>query len=105
MDKMQDTCIMVPVHQNIIDPIYAEIAIQSLNKLMSLNIDTSDLDKEAKMVEAKIKEIINKHKETHENYKKATEDPDLRCTLNQSKCRGCGVWSGKKLCHRKSRRT
>lgn len=73
-DKLQDTCIMVPVRQNLIDPIYAEIAIQGLNKLLNLNIDITDLDKEAKMVEAKVKEIINKHKETHDNYKKATED-------------------------------
>lgn len=74
MDKLQDTCIMVPVRQNLIDPIYAEIAIQSLNKLMNLNIDITDLDKEAKAVESKIKEIISKHKETHDNYKKAAED-------------------------------
>jgi uncharacterized protein len=70
IEKLPDTCIMVPVKQNIIDPIYAEIAIQNLNKLMNLNIDITDLDKEAKAVEAKIKELINKHKETHESYKK-----------------------------------
>jgi uncharacterized protein len=73
MDGMNDVNIMVPVQQNIIDPIYAVVAIQSLNKLMSLNIDVTELDKEAKAVEAKIKELINKHKETHENYKKAID--------------------------------
>lgn len=74
MQKRQTTSIMVPVRQNIIDPIYAEIAIQSLNKLINLNIDITDLDKEAKAVEAKIKELISKHKETHENYKKAADE-------------------------------
>lgn len=73
MDKLQDVNIMVPVQQNLIDPIYAEIAIQSLNKLMNLNIDVSALDKEAKVVEAKIRDIINKHKEVHDNYKKAVD--------------------------------
>lgn len=74
MDGISDIDIMVPVQQNIIDPLYAETAVQSLNKLLNLNIDVSDLDKEAKMVEAKIKEIISKHKETHENYKKTVDD-------------------------------
>jgi len=74
LDKGNDICIMVPVHQNIADPAYAEIAITSLNKLMNLNIDITDLDKEAKIVQAKIKEIISKHKESHESYKKAVDD-------------------------------
>ncbi len=40
---------------------------------MNLKIDVTELDKEAKMVEAKIREIINKHKESHDTYKKAVE--------------------------------
>ncbi len=74
LDKRNDICIMVPVRQNIADPSYAEVAITSLNKLMNLNIDINDLDKEAKIVQAKIKELVNKHKETHENYKKVVDD-------------------------------
>jgi uncharacterized protein len=77
MEKVQDVCIMVPVGENIIDPTYAEVAIVSLNKLMSLNIDIADIDKEAKLVQAKIKELMNKHKETHDNYKKASEAVDV----------------------------
>lgn len=69
MNKGQDICIMVSVKQGIVDPTYAETAILSLNKLMNLNIDVTDLDKEAKMVQAKVKELINKHKETHDTYK------------------------------------
>lgn len=74
LDNMDDINIMVPIQPNIIDPMYAEIAIQSLNKLMNLNIDVTELDKEAKMVEAKIKDIINKHKEMHDNYKRTVEE-------------------------------
>lgn len=74
MEKGQAICIMVPVEQNIIDPTYAETAIVILNKLMNLNIDIADIDKEAKMVQAKIKELISKHKETHDTYKKAVDD-------------------------------
>lgn len=76
MDKGQDTCIMVPVRQNIIDPTTAEMAIQSLNKLINLNIDITDLDKEAKMVQAKIKELIAKHRESHESLKKVGQVDD-----------------------------
>ena len=49
-------------------------AIVCLNKLMKLDIDISELDKEAKEVEAKIREIIDKHKESHESYKNAVGD-------------------------------
>jgi len=73
MDKLPDTNIMVPVQQGIIDPMYAEIAIEKLNKLMNLNIDVTELDKEAKMVEAKIRELINKHKESLDSHKKAVD--------------------------------
>ncbi len=72
-DNVDDTSIMVPVEQNIIDPAYAEIAIDGLNKLLNLKIDVEELDKEAKAVEAKIKDLINKHKETNESYKKAID--------------------------------
>lgn len=73
MDEIDDVDIMIPVQQNIIDPIYAETAVQSLNQMLNLNIDVTDLDKEAKMVEAKLKELISKHKESHEDYKKAVD--------------------------------
>jgi predicted ATP-grasp superfamily ATP-dependent carboligase len=65
--------VMVSVQPGIVDPIYAETAITCLNKLMKLDVDITDLDKEAKLVEAKINEIISKHKETHESYKNAVE--------------------------------
>ncbi len=73
-DNLDNINLMVPVQPGIIDPGYAESAILCLNKLMELDIDVSDLDKEAKEVEAKISEIINKHKESHESYKNAVGD-------------------------------
>lgn len=74
LEKLNTVDIMVPVKQNVINPIYAEIAIKSINKLMDLNIDVAELDKEAKAVEMKIRELINKHKETHDNYKKTMDN-------------------------------
>jgi uncharacterized protein len=70
-ENFPDLSILVPITQNIIDPKYAEQAINILNTLLHLNIDTKALEKEAKTVEAKIQELIKKHTESHENYKQA----------------------------------
>jgi uncharacterized protein len=71
MEKFPDVSILVPIMQNVVSPKYAEEAINSLNNLVHLNIDTSELDKEAKLLESKIREMIKKHTESHENYKRA----------------------------------
>ncbi|MDE1865439.1 MAG: proteasome assembly chaperone family protein [Candidatus Micrarchaeota archaeon] len=73
-DELDNINLMVAVQPGIVDPRYAESAIICLNKLMELDIDISDLEREAKEVEAKISEIISKHKESHENYKNAVGD-------------------------------
>jgi uncharacterized protein len=73
-DGLDNINLMVGVQPGIVDPRYAESAILCLNKMMELDIDVSDLDKEAKVVEEKIKEIIGKHKESHDNYKNAVGD-------------------------------
>jgi len=73
LDSLPDINILVPVEQDIIDPKYAENAIDTLNKLLDLNIDTSELKKEAEEVEAKIQELIKKHSESHRSYKKVVE--------------------------------
>lgn len=66
IDNIDDINILVQVNPQIIDPRYAEIAINSLNKLLNMNIDVVELDKEAKMVEDKVKELLKKSKETRE---------------------------------------
>lgn len=71
MDKFPDISILVPITQNIVDPKYAEQAINSMNTLLHLDIDTKELQKEAQLVESKIQELIKKHTESHENYKQA----------------------------------
>ncbi|MGC8548027.1 MAG: proteasome assembly chaperone family protein [Candidatus Micrarchaeia archaeon] len=65
--------ILVEVNPEIMDPKYAEIAINALNKLMNTQIDLSELEKETKEVESKVREILKKAKETHEHYNKAAE--------------------------------
>lgn len=70
--NISSTNILVPLNQAIIDPGNAEVAILAINKLMNLKIDVDDLDKEAKAVEAKIREILTKSQETHEGLKKSS---------------------------------
>ncbi len=74
LDNMDDVDILIPVASDIVDPKYAEIAILALNKMISLSIDISDLEKEAKEVETKIRDLMKKGKDTHDNYKKVVND-------------------------------
>lgn len=58
--------ILVEVNPQIMDPKYAELAITGLNKLLEIEIDLSELHKEVKLVEAKIKEMVKKVREHQE---------------------------------------
>jgi uncharacterized protein len=71
--NVPDITVLVPVDQNIVDPRYAEQAIKAIDSLAELKIDTTELDREAKEVEAKIREMIKKSKESHESLKQATD--------------------------------
>jgi uncharacterized protein len=68
-DSIPDTTILVPVDPSIIDPKCAEFAIDSINKILKLNIDVTELENEAKEVDAKIRELLKKSKETQDAHK------------------------------------
>ncbi|MEM3227340.1 MAG: PAC2 family protein [Candidatus Micrarchaeaceae archaeon] len=74
LDEIDDLDILVPVEGEIIDPKYAEYAIKAFNKIMKLNIDVSELEEEAKEVEAKVRELMKKGKDTHDSYKKVVSN-------------------------------
>jgi uncharacterized protein len=65
--------ILVEVNPQIMDPKYAEIAILGLNKLIDIDVDLKDLEEESKIVEAKMRDMLKKVKETPEHYNKAAE--------------------------------
>ena len=71
--NIPDITVLVPVDQNIVDPRYAEQAIKAIDSLADLKIDTTELEREAKEVEAKIREMIKKSKESHESLKQAID--------------------------------
>lgn len=72
-EKIDNINILIPVRDGITDPKYAEMAIKTINDLMKLDIDVTELDKEAKIVEAKINELIEKSKSAHQTLK---NEPD-----------------------------
>lgn len=65
--------ILVEVDPTIMDPKYAELAIKGLNQMLDIDIDLSELDKEAKAVEAKIRDLLKKVKDSHEHYAQTEE--------------------------------
>ena len=73
-DDLDDINILVPINPALIDPGYAVLAIKSMNSILGVDIDTAELDKEAKLVESKVKDLMKKTKETHETYKKSLDD-------------------------------
>ncbi len=65
--------LLVPVRDGITDPKYAELAIEAIKDFIKLDVDTSELEKEAKILESKVNEIINKNKQTHQTFKSDAE--------------------------------
>ncbi|MEM3255025.1 MAG: PAC2 family protein [Candidatus Micrarchaeaceae archaeon] len=65
--------ILVQVNPSVMDPKYAERIIANLEKLIKIEIDLSELEKESKMIQAKTKEILKKAKESHESYNNAID--------------------------------
>jgi uncharacterized protein len=66
--------VLVEVNPLIMDPKYAETAIQGLSKLLGIKIDVEELEKEAKEVESKVRDMMKKAKDSHEHYSKATDE-------------------------------
>ncbi len=77
MEGMDDINILVPVNPQVIDPRYAEVAISAINRILGLAIDTSELDKEAAVVEERIKSILKRSREAKEPYEKKEAGPSM----------------------------
>lgn len=67
------TDILVPVDPGVMNPIYAVTALTNLKRIINLNVSTDELDKEAKLVEARVKDIMKKARDSHESYKNAVD--------------------------------
>jgi uncharacterized protein len=69
LDSILNITILVPVDPSIINPKCAEFAINSINKILKLNIDVTELENEAKEVDAKIRELLKKSKEMQDTHR------------------------------------
>ena len=65
--------LLVEANPTIMDPKYAEVAILNLNKIINVKINTEELEKEAKLVETKVRDILKKTKDSHDSYTKAVD--------------------------------
>ena len=65
--------LLVEVNPEMPDPKYAEVAISALNKALGIKIDLDELEKEAKDVEERLREMVKKVKDSHEHYSKAAD--------------------------------
>lgn len=72
--KIPTIDILVEVNPLIMDPKYAVIAITGLNKILNIDIDLSELDKEAKDVDTKIRELQKKVKDSHDHYASGAQE-------------------------------
>jgi len=79
IDDVPDTNVLVPVDPTLINPESAELAIKSINKLLKLDIDVAELEKESKEVETKIQEILKKGKDSQDAHRKVigSEGPSM----------------------------
>lgn len=74
IEGIPDIDVLVPVDPNVLDPKYAELAIITINKLIKLNVDVAELDREAKEVEEKIRELLKQHKQATDIHKKVIDE-------------------------------
>ncbi|MDE1798139.1 MAG: proteasome assembly chaperone family protein, partial [Candidatus Micrarchaeota archaeon] len=64
---------LAQAHEDYMDPRASATVLEVLKSYLSIEFDTSALDKEAATIEAKMKELMAKAKEAHAHYKKTAE--------------------------------
>ncbi len=68
------TDLLVEINPLVMDPKYAQVAIEGLTKLTGISVDLGELEEEAKEVESKVRDIMKKAKDSREHYRKASEE-------------------------------
>ena len=66
--------ILLPVDPKFTNPRHAQIAIDILKKIIPLDVDTTQLAREAEMLERQIKDTLTTHKKKINSYKKIIHD-------------------------------
>ena len=71
---IQAVDLLVEVNPEVMDPHYAEVAIKGLGALTGIEIDTKELEEEAKEVDTKVRDMLKKAKESHDHYAKSAQE-------------------------------
>jgi len=64
-------------HEGYMDPKAAAMVLEVLNQLVKINVDTSALEKEAKLIDTKVKNVMSHAKASHTEYKKVSDEGSL----------------------------
>jgi predicted ATP-grasp superfamily ATP-dependent carboligase len=64
------------------DPMASVSVLECLKDYLNLKLDTSDLEKDAHEVEAKMKDLLLKAKQTSEHYRKTTKEASMHEELD-----------------------
>ncbi len=77
IDKYPVISLLAESQQGYMDPRAAAMVIEALKAIIKVDIDTSTLEHEAKKIDSKVKEIVNKAKSAHSQYKKVENEGSL----------------------------
>jgi len=77
IDKYPVISLLAESHEGYMDPKAAAMVLETLKTMLKIDIDTSALENEAKQIDSKVKNIVDKAKVAHTDYKKAQTDTSL----------------------------
>jgi len=69
--------LLAEAHEEFMDPKAAAMVVEVLNRILKLNVDTSELETESAKIHEKMQELLSKAKASHTHYKKAEESQSL----------------------------
>jgi len=65
--------LLAEAHAEYMDPKGAAMVLDALSRIINMKIDTSELIRQGKLIEEKMKQILEQAKGAHEDYKKVSE--------------------------------
>ncbi len=77
VEKLPVISLLAEANPEYVDPKAASMVLKTLNELLKLKVCTSQLDKEARKMEKKMKELIGKGQDAQKQYKKMEQSDDL----------------------------
>jgi len=73
IEKYPVISLLAESHEGYMDPKAASMVLETLSDILKISIDTSALENEAKVIDEKVKHVVDKAKTAHTDYKKAQD--------------------------------